>query len=401
MAFNKNRMAKVGGFENNCALNALVHVLLSKSADDLGDVPGPAQNSILQAFNRKYGTTFTTFAEMIAHLKGLTPSERETKLGPVLRSIFRDAYDAGQRANPHFPTIAPEQLTRLLTPGTLISDDELNYVAWFLGMNLQSYVGDDVERDYLSQGERPNPFSFRHPIATLKLWQPTVNSNHFSFEAPSRMDVQAHNVAMQPIASAPNSWGSAAQNAVQSVLGKVDSLFSGMFGGQAGAQPGGNAGSVILNSLFSFIGPILKMFLGFTGLFKELGETALTPEQQEIKKLENDLKLATLRKQVADVNAAEPAAVPPTPEQQLEQQIRLARLNKEFAEANAPAQPAPAPVVPALTPAAQRQEALAERQHELAMARLARDLAAARNPVVDPVPPPLAAPPAPPAAARS
>ena len=141
MPIDKNRIAEVGAFQNNCALNCLVHVLLSESTN-VKNIPKSAQDSILAEFNKQHGTFFATFNEMIAHLKGLkTPSEKEQKLGPVLRGIFGTAYASGQKTKPLLPKISKKQLQELVKPNTFIADEELNYIAYYLGMNLESYVG--------------------------------------------------------------------------------------------------------------------------------------------------------------------------------------------------------------------------------------------------------------------
>lgn len=323
MPITRNRIAEVGAFQNNCALNCLVHVLLNKSTN-LKNIPKTAKDSILAEFNKQHRTSLTTFDEMIADLKGLkTPSEKEKKFGPVLRAIFNAAYVAGKKANILLPKISKKQLEELVKPNTHIADEELNYIVHYLGMNLESYVGNDETRDHRSV-ECQNPFTLPAPITTLKLWMHSDSSNHYSFEAPTDWGdnkLKEHNAAIKAAPAAKSS-------SLDGMFGKIDSMMSGMKDSKG-----------VLGSLFGFIGPIIKMFLGFSELFKK-EETA---EEKELKRLQNDLKIAKLQKDLDATKAPAPTVPPLTEAQQthkealegLQRVLEIAELKRNIANAEA------------------------------------------------------------------
>lgn len=286
MPFNANRKLSVGTAENNCAFHCLADMIINSSAK----IPGAAQKAILEGFheelaaNNKVVVEYENFDALIIALKDMPVVEREAMLGSVLRRrVFRAAYNASPKKDGKF-VVEEARLKELEAPGSLknlMQEDEIAHIAYFCGMNLAVYHGEQCEHNVLEAGGAGEPaFKLENPAPTFKLWHPGFEKgNHFSFEAPENMTegaITAHNAAFASLpksTSAPEAPKSSAKkpssmDMVDELMKKVSSSFS------ASDTKSGPLGSMtsLFKSIFEFIGPLMKIFMGIASMVNEMTE---------------------------------------------------------------------------------------------------------------------------------
>lgn len=189
MSFNKGLSARTSGFQNNCALNALVHTLNKKTIKDRINeavsavAPTPLQTNIrasttklVNEFNQYYGLTgadaVKDWNELGQKLEGLDSSlHREVVLGPVLRQMLAPSLKANTTDE--------------------LEDTEVLGLANGFGLNVESYCSwqADGGTNVIPAPANPHP-QMPNSIGTLKLFN-TVG--HWEFEGEDGAEVAIHN----------------------------------------------------------------------------------------------------------------------------------------------------------------------------------------------------------------
>lgn len=329
MPFNVNREATTSGFQANCGLNCLVHAICNNLnyIDGFGGMPDLNHDGItpftennqqvlrvnpiddpneglLRHFRAYYGINASfTKADLLQFLGNINnPYHRELVLGPVLRnmlpSVFRNRYrdDHDHVMNGNLTAEEREHKRKLGTPGEHLSATEVQYLAHYFGIKLESYERDDLNKDTLAatagqlqQRQNSNDRSrghFAFPVANPPIIKMRNPGSHWSYEIEANKtaeELRAHNAFYQnrkqldekklrdQIKAALDA-GKAANNVAinldpivaQSEAQNISTNNFNLFG------KGQGAGALAVNFMNAFrnipvVGPVLSYFGGLFG----------------------------------------------------------------------------------------------------------------------------------------
>lgn len=266
--FNRARKVEVSGHDNNCGLNCLVHVL--STCINSSTVNHRAKEALLEACKTEYGENYT-WDNLVGELSNLTPRQRELKFSPVLRKLYAKAYEVVS-SNFNLPQVQG-QARPTLPHNTMVSNEELNILGYCFNINVESYLGDNFDEDLFAARGVQNPLRHNRPAATLKLWAPRPDS-HYSFQLPDNMDLNAYNNARLnvplavPASNTNNKTNIPVEKKIDTFFSAFDNMFSKIFpttnASNTDAKENSWLGSI--KSFFSFLGPIIKLFVGFAAI---------------------------------------------------------------------------------------------------------------------------------------
>ncbi len=214
MPFDRDKIARVSGFQSNCGLNCLVHSIvrhwdyvdgLHEQSGRVHPHPIDGDHGLLQHFRAYYGDSTLTKHDMISMLRRLSPYHREIVLSPVLRRMLPDVIqnqyprDWAEMTDAANPRNTPENLAhrnRLGESGEYLSGDEVQYLAHHFGIKLGIYEGaNNTELDAAElAGHRTiygTHFNYLANAPLLKIWN---SGSHWQYEENlSKQELQARN----------------------------------------------------------------------------------------------------------------------------------------------------------------------------------------------------------------
>lgn len=162
----ERRIAYLTGYEENCGLNGLCHVILENIDNPKMQTLPYFNTNLLEAFKKHYNDPSMDMNRLKSTLKGIkNPVHLEFLLGPVLRDMLLQAYNERPNLARSLP---PPRLGEIGKTNVPLTADEVQYLAAKFGVRIESYEDPaNPSKDAL----RVHEVESKDAIATLRLSQ--------------------------------------------------------------------------------------------------------------------------------------------------------------------------------------------------------------------------------------